>query len=219
MSFDINTSEFIKLSAKLGKLHRSALPVAVRGTLNDAAFESKKLIPAIASRKFITRKKSFFRAFSIVDKARGFNVGTMKATVGVNPSKGSKIAEGLSKQEKGGNIESGKLIPHDKGRISGSHSKVIRKTHRLSSIKIARQGKKSSGKNYLLIKKGGKGTVFFIKNSGKKSKLVPVYSYRNTKISKVKPSPFVSVAAMEASKRIPAYYKIQAERQFKRALK
>lgn len=219
-SFDINTKAHIELTAKLGKLHRSALPVAVRGTLNDLAFETKKNIPETASRKFTTRNPSFFRAFSSVDRARGFDINSMTATVGINPSKGSKVAEGLEKQETGGAIQGRKLIPHDKGRVSGSHSKRLRRKHRFGNIKIGDSRKKGQGSiNYLLIKKGSKGTVFEIKGTGRRRKLTPVYSYRSSKTSRVQSSPFMKPASIMAMKKINTFYRIQAERQFKRLLK
>ena len=219
MAFDINTKAAIELTVKLGKLHRSALPVAVRGTLNNAAFETKKYIPITASRKFITRNKSFFRAFSQVNMARGFDINSMKAEAGINAAKGSKVAEGLEKQETGGSIQGRKLIPHNKGRISSSIKKRVRKKHHFKNIKITDARKKGKGSiNYLLIKKGGKGTVFEVRKVGKKQKLTPVYSYRNTKISRVTPSPFMKPASLIAAKKMPVFYKKQAERQFKRLL-
>ena len=219
-TFDINTSEHIKLTAKLGKLHRSALPVAVRGTLDDASFETKRLLPETAARNFVSRNKSLFRAFSTVNKASGFNIDTMASEVGINPAKGSRVAEGLAKQETGGNIKSRKLIPHDKGRTSGSHEKKLKAKHRFGRIRISEAGKKGKRTNYLLIKKGGgKGTVFEIKGVGKKQKLTPVYSYRSTKISKVDASPFMKPASESASRKIPAFYRARAEKQFKRLLR
>lgn len=221
MEFDINTKAVIDLTAKLGALHRSALPVAVRGTLNDAAFATKKNIPIIASRKFTTRNRSFFRAFSSVNKAGGFNINNMKSEAGINAAKGSKVAEGLEKQETGGTINSRKLIPHKRGRVSSSQSKRVRAKNKFSSIgKIAVAGKKNQPKtNYLLIKKGSKGTVFEIKKTGKKRKLTPIYTYRNTRKSRVAPSPFMKPSAFLAARKIPEFYVKQAERQIKRLLK
>jgi len=220
VSFDINTKSSIDLTVKLGKLHRSALPVAVRGTLNEMAFETKKMLPQTASRKVITRNKSFFRAFSSVERARGFNINGMESIVGINPDKGSKVAEGLEKQETGGAIQGRKLIPHDKGRTSGSHGKRLKKKHRFGNIRIGDVKKKGQGRvNYLLIKKGGKGTVFEIRKAGKKQKLTPVYSYRSTKISRVQKSPFMKPASLMATKKIDEFYRKNAERQFKRLLR
>ena len=123
----IDTDELIELTAKLGKMHRSALPSAARNTLNNAAFETKKEIPIQGKKKFVTRNKSFLRAFSTVDKASGFDLKKMKSTAGINNNKGSKVAEGLETQEFGGNLYTGRLVPHDNARTSNSHAKRLRR--------------------------------------------------------------------------------------------
>lgn len=222
MAFDVNTKALIELTAKLGQLHRSALPVAVRGTLNDAAFETKQRVPQLASRKFITRNRGFFRAFSSVNRAGGFNINTMRAEAGINPEKGSRVAEGLEAQETGGAIRGRKLIPHDKGRVSGSHRKRVRRQNRFSNIgKIAdsRKRDKTGSADFLLIRKGSSGTVFKVQQTGRKRKLTPVYHYRNTKVSRVKPSPFMKPSAYLAMKKMPDFYLKNAEKQIKRLMK
>jgi len=217
MAFDVNTDEVIKLTVKLGSLHKSSLPSAVRNTLNDAAFETKKWIPTTASRQFTTRKKSFFRAFSSVQRARGFDINTMQAVAGINPDKGSKVAEGLEKQETGGTLSGKKLIPHDKARISGSYGRSVRKKNYLSNISnISTPKNRKKGSKHILIKKGGKGTVFEIQKRARGSKLVPIYTYRNTRKTRLQPAPFMRPAAMIATKKIPAFYKNNAEFQIKK---
>lgn len=218
-TFDVNMEEVVDFSTKLAKLNRSAFPVAARQTLNDAAFMTKQLVPKIADQKFTTRQRNFFRAFSIVNKAQGFDVGRMVAVAGINADKGDEVAEGLEQQETGGTITGRKLIPHDKGRISGSYSKKLRSRHRFQNINIATRKNKKSGSNYLLIKKGGKGTVFHIKRLKTKNKLTPIYTYRNTRKSRVQKRPFMRPAAMMAASRMPDFYVKHAQRQFERVLK
>jgi len=217
MAFDINTDEVIKLTAKLGSLPKQFLPSAVRATLNDAAFETKKNIPITASRKFVTRRKTFFRAFSSVQRARGFDINSMQSVAGINPDKGSRIAEGLEKQETGGTITGRKLIPHDKARVSGGYARTVRKKHHLANISnISTPKKKRKGSKYLLIKKGGKGTVFEIQKRARGNKLMPVYTYTGTNKHRVQASPFMKPAAMMARKKIPRFYKNNAEFQIKK---
>ena len=93
-TFDINTNDVIKLTNKLDELHRSALPSAVRNTLNNAAFEMKKNIPFQADKKFITRDKGFFKRMSAVNKASGFDINRMVAETGII-SKDKKLAKNL----------------------------------------------------------------------------------------------------------------------------
>ncbi|WP_300440722.1 hypothetical protein [Christiangramia sp.] len=244
-NFDVNTDGAIKLTAKLEKLHRSAFPVAVRGTLNDTAFKTKSLVPKVAKSKFTTRQKSFFRAFSTVDKAKGFDLRSMKATTGINSRKGSKVAEGLEKQEFGGNIQGRKLIPMDTSRTSNSHDKKVRRKHRFDrlgkTIRIRGRGNRGTrksrlvarvmvanrlGASHFITNRGGKGTLFEIDSVRQnirtkkiKFKLTPLYRYRKSRISSVTKKPFMQPSAKLASKQMLNFYKKNAEKQFHRLLR
>tara|TARA_R110000822_G_scaffold123489_3_gene257902 strand:+ start:12703 stop:13365 length:663 start_codon:yes stop_codon:yes gene_type:complete len=218
-SFNVNMDKVIGFTAKLERLNRSAFPVAVRQTLNDAAFETKKLVPKMASQQFTTRQKNFFNAFSVVNKANGWDVNRMMAVTGINADKGSEVADGLEQQEIGGSIEGRKLIPHNMGRISGSHSKKLSTRHRFRNINIATPKNRKAGAKYIMIKKGGGGTVFEMKRLKSRTKLTPIYVYRRSKKSNVKRSPFMAPAASMAALKMPDFYINNAEYQFKRALK
>ena len=246
-NFDVNTDGAIELTAKLGRLHKSAFPVAVRGTLNDAAFKTKKLVPKVAGSKFTTRQKSFFRAFSVVEKAEGFNLRNMRATAGINAAKGSEVAEGLEKQEFGGSIRGRKLIPMDTARTSKSHGKKVKKKNRFkniadsSTVRIRGRGNKGTrksrlvarvmvakrlGASHMITNRGGKGTLFEISGVSQnirsrklKFKLTPLYRYRNTKISRVTKTPFMQPSAKLASRKMLKFYEKNAEKQFKRLLR
>ena len=52
IKLDVNTDAAIQLTAKLERLSKSAFPSAVRNTLNEVAFEHKRLIPKVAKQKF-----------------------------------------------------------------------------------------------------------------------------------------------------------------------
>jgi hypothetical protein len=217
MRLDVNTDAAIIFTAKLEKLHRSAFPSAVRNTLNDAAFETKKLVPKKANEKMTIRQKNVFSKFTVIDKAKGFDIRRMSSVVGIDGRSKSKLADGLEKQETGGNVTSRKLIAHDMGRISGSYSKKLKAKNQFSKIgSIAGPGKRKKGSKYIMIKKSSaKGTVFEV--SGKK--LTPIFSYRKSKISKLKARPFMKPSAVQASKKIESIYKNNAEFQFKKHLK
>lgn len=243
--FDVNTDDNIALTAKLEKLHRSAFPVAVRGTLNDAAFKTKSLVLKVAARKFTTRQKNFFKSFSTVEKAKGFDLRQMKATTGINASKGSDVAEGLEKQEFGGSIKGRKLVPLDSARVSGSRSKKLRSKNLFENlgktIRIRGRGNKGTrksrlvaramvtvklGASHMITNRGGRGTLFEvsglrqnIRTRKLKFKLTPLYRYRNSRISRVTKTPFMQPSADLASKKMLEFYSKQAERQFKRLLK
>lgn len=245
-NFNVNTDAAIELTVKLGKLHKSAFPVAVRGTLNKAAFETKKLAPKVANQKFITRDKKFFKNFTKYDKAKGFDLRRMEAVAGVDGAgKKSKVAEGLEQQELGGVVKGRKLVPMDSGRGSGSHMKRVSKKNRFGANKgktarprgnykgpaesrfIAKvMSAKKKGAETVVISGGGRGTMYRIYNTRRlktnnhlKIRLKPIYHYRNTKDSPVPKTPFMEPSAKMIQKRMPAFYKENAEKQFKRLLR
>lgn len=215
MRLDVNTDASIKLTAKLERLHRSAFPSAVRNSLNEVAFNSKKLVPKTASENFTIRQKNFFNRMTIVNKASGFDVSKMVSKVGIDGSK--KISEGLEKQETGGNIQGRKLIAHDMSRVSGSNAKKVKSRNFLKKLNnIGTAQKRIKGSKYFRIKKGVKETVF--ERTGK-NKITPIYNYRKTKISKVDSKPFISPSALQASRQMESIYKKQAEFQFRKYLR
>lgn len=218
MQLDVNTAQVIKFTDKLDKISRSALPVAVRQTLNNAAFETKRLVPIISSGKFITRNKSFFRSLTIVNKAGGFDINTMSSEIGISNVK-DKIASGLEKQEYGGTIKSRNLIAMDGARTSGNNAKSIKKINNLSNIKLNKSKKKGTGTGFVMIKKGNKGTVFATKGKGKKNSLTPIYSYSKGRSVPIKRTPFMEPASIRAQERIPFLFIKEAEKQIKKHLR
>lgn len=245
-TFDVNTKEVIKYTAKLERLHKSAFPSAVRNTLNEAAFQDKVLIPKTANKKFITRSKSLFKAFTVTNKASGFNVNTMQSEVGLNPSKGSRVAHGLGKQETGGSLNGRKLIAHRDARIGRNKNKKVAARNRFSkgnihnatnSYRNGRGGKKSrfvsavmstakSGSTRMLLTSGNKGMVYDIghisssrKTKRIKFKLKKLYSYRSNPNTKVKPVGYMKESANVIQKRIPNIYKEKFEFQIKKHMK
>lgn len=126
--FNINTDAAVRWTNKLEKLHRSALPVAIRNTLNSAAFDVKqKTLLTETSSEFVNRNKTFFKAKSRVLKAKGFNTKTMSASVGFIGADKNQAVEDLEKQERGGQIGGRAFIPIDTARVSKNNSKNIRK--------------------------------------------------------------------------------------------
>jgi hypothetical protein len=246
--FDVNTEASIQLTAKLGKLHKSAFPVAVRGTLNDAAFKTKKLIPKAANSKFTTRQKNLFNSFTTVEKSPNtFDLRKMKSKVGIKntTTRTDKLTDGLVAQETGGTIKGRKLVPLDSSRTGENRSSKISKMNRFNNFqkKTPRRkinsgpGTKKSrfvrhvmsaameGANHVTISEGGKGIMYRIdsvkrlKTRKIKLKIKPIYYFRNTRKSNITKTPFIEPSAKIVTKKIPQLYKIQAERQFKRLLK
>lgn len=216
MRLDVNTDASIALTAKLEKLHKSAFPSAVRNTLNEVAFISKTLVQKKTDDTFTIRQKNLFKRFTVVEKAKGFNVNQMVSRVGIDGTTNPKLSQGLEKQETGGVISGRRLIAHDKGRVSSSSKKKIKKQNYFSSIgNVGKPNKRIKGSKYIMIKKGVKGTIFEVKNK----KLTPIYNIRQTDKTRLQSKPFIKPSAMMASKRLDDIYKKQAEFQFKKYLK
>ncbi len=140
MVLDINVSSVVRFSDQLQKMHRSNFPIAVRETLNKAAFDQKqKTMPDQAKKAFIHRQKNFFKAFSKVEKAKGFEVNKMKAIIGFteNNLKGGNnySVRDLEQQETGGRIGGKAFIPLAGARAGKSYSKLVRPANRISNIK------------------------------------------------------------------------------------
>lgn len=187
VKLDVNTDACIKLTAKLEKLSKSALPSAIRNTLNDVGFEHKRLIPIEAKNSFeYSRNKTFFRAVTNVEKASGFNVNTMKAVSGLNPNalggKAKKVIDNLEAHENGGILKSRKLLNLNTSRVgSGKGGRVqssarfektpfhdstdafkanLKKTgSKKSAFVVAILSANKSGKKNMLIKGGKKGKI------------------------------------------------------------
>lgn len=123
--FNVNIDEIKEYTLKLQGLHRSALPVAIRGTLNDAGFALKKNnMPKIARQMFEERQPNFFKANSRVEPATGFDVKSMVAEVGFvssglhSPATNYAVRD-LEEQEEGGIIKGRSFKPLPGARIGG----------------------------------------------------------------------------------------------------
>lgn len=138
LRLNINTDAVVGLTNKLEKLHRSALPAAVRGALNDAVFNVKtKTMPAEAQATFKQRQPNFFKANSKFEKAEGFNINRMRSTVGFYENKLTNQAtnyavKDLERQEGGGQIDGKAFIPMRQAR--GGRG-LVRANARIAAIK------------------------------------------------------------------------------------
>jgi hypothetical protein len=135
-----DTSQVDAYADKLGTLKRSALPTAVRATLNGAAFRMKKnTLLKEASKAFTQRDKNFFKAFSKVEMAKGWDVDQMVATVGFSErglvGSNNYAVKNLEQQEDGGKIGGRSFIPMRTARSGNSSSKKVRANYRVSDLR------------------------------------------------------------------------------------
>lgn len=138
MFLNINTTGCVVLTNKLEKISRSALPIAIRGALNQTVKNIKQnTMPASARDKFNQRQKNFFTANSKFEYAKGFKINDMKAMVGFYENKLSNATtnfaiKDLEEQEHGGNIRGKTFIPMHAARVGGVGN--VKKNVRLSEI-------------------------------------------------------------------------------------
>lgn len=237
--FNINNDAVVVLTNKLEKLHRSALPVAIRETLNNAAFDVKQdTMLKSSKRHFINRNRNFFKANSRVDKAKGFNVDNMQATVGFITSKlkgSDQAVEDLEQQEYGGTIKGRSFIPMDAAR-GGSKTKAVRPGNRFSKITNIINANKAKGKSKkqkfvtAAIRAGNGGyvlgnnsaqTLFKITSITRRGNLMiikkkPLYSFKEGRSIQVSRTGFMSSATLSSAKKLNEFYVKQAEKQIRR---
>jgi hypothetical protein len=230
MQFNINSSEVVKHTNTLEKMHRSALPLAVRNTLNSVAFDVKKnTMPESAEKEFVNRAPNFFKANSRVEMAKGWNVDSMQSVVGFIPK--DQAVEDLEEQEYGGTIESRSFIPMDQSRAGGPATKV-RPVNRLMKIgKVVNantmEGKTPQAKFMNAARKAGKGgyvlgnlpdkTLWKIEAiDGRTIKKKPLYSYEKNRDVSVSATGFMRAASMESANKLNAIFFEQAKKQIDR---
>lgn len=233
MQLNINSNEVVRHTNTLEKLHRSALPLAVRNTLNTVAFDVKKnTMPASAERAFVTRAPNFFKANSRVEMARGWDVNSMQSVVGFIPK--DQAVEDLEAQEYGGVIEGRSFIPMDQARM-GSPATKVRPSHRLMKIgnvvnANTIEGKTPQAKFLNAAKKAGKGgtvlgnlpdqTLWKIEAiDGRTIKKKPLYSYEKNRDVYVGATGFMRDASMKSARLLEQTFIEQAKRQIDRLTK
>jgi len=238
--FLINTDSVKKYSKKLDSLNRSALPVAIRESLNDCAKDMKmNTLMKESKDSFINREHNFFKANSSYDRATGFSVNQMKAVIGMvdDRLKGSNnySVKDLEQQESGGRIKKKAFIPMKSARKSGSNS-LVRPNARLQKIKTIVDVSKQDGTNKgvqfeLAVFKAGKGgfvlankTLFkvnsvFREKGDTRFKLTPLYSFKAKRSVKVSAHNFVKRAGNDSREKIEQFFQIRAEKEILKYMK
>jgi len=222
MELNINSDALVIHTNKLEKMHRSALPVAVRNSLNNVAFDVKqRTLPSQVKKDFVNRNKTFFKATSRVSMASGFDVRTMQSIVGFIGGEKNQAVRDLEQQERGGTIGGRSFIPMKSARSSSSNSKLVRKDKQLNRIKNINtvRDRKDFFKQVVKSGVGGfiihKNTLFQVKRIARGNiKLDALYSYEKSRSVKVKSTEFMQTASLTSNKRMETYFKINARKQF-----
>jgi len=136
MVFDVNSTNTFRFAQQLGDISKSALPIAVRQTLNSAAYDTKQNTMPKEAQRFEKRKPTFFKANSTVVAAQGFDINVMQSLTGFRPkpSDRSHSVQDLQQQEYGGGIENRAFIALPTGRVGKRWSGNVKKENRMSEI-------------------------------------------------------------------------------------
>lgn len=248
MKININSMAVAKHTNTLEKLHRSALPNAVRNTLNNAVFDVKtKTMPKSAKEEFTNRSPNFFKSQSRFENAQGFNVSTMKATVGFVEGglKGENnyAVKDLEEQEEGGIIKGKSFIPLNTARTGGSYNKLVKSNSRLTNIQRIVNARNQQGKTKAekfvkaIIKAGNNGYVLGseykgdnilfkvnsissnLKTRNLKYKITPLYDYQKNRKIKTKPTHFMREASLDSAEKMNKFFIKNAEFQIRKLKK
>lgn len=236
MQLNINSHEVVKFTNTLEKLHKSALPVAIRGALNKTAFNVKQnTMPNQAEKTFVNRQKNFFKANSRVEMAKGFDIKQMEAVVGFTEGglKGDNnyAVKDLEQQERGGTIKGRSFIPTDVAR-GGDNSRPVRPGNRLAGInRIINSNKGTGTRKQKFVKAAqlaGQGGYVIGNNERKilwridsitkrrgriKIRKTPIYSFEDDREITVKGTGFMRSASLQSVNNIDEFYIAEAERQ------
>jgi hypothetical protein len=91
-------------------------------------------MPRSSRKRFTNRQKSFFKATSTVEKSSGFNINSMKSTVGFKGGNSNPAVADLKQQEHGGKLKRS-FIANDEARVGSKPTGNIKKNNRISVIK------------------------------------------------------------------------------------
>ena len=247
---NVNTDANIILTAKLERLNKQAFPAAVRSTLNDAAFAMKKgNILESARRNMTVRNPSFFRKFTGVNRATGWDVDSMSSQVGFintdpNKQKGRKAIEGMEHNEVGGSDATGAMYLA-KARTSNTLKKLVRRKARFDKGNVAKgtsskmRSKKLANVQNMVASVQENSPTFIETSKGKflvqvtsissKSvgkgkgkldiKLTFLMRSRKQNVAHAKATHFNREAALKTQKQMEVFYAKNAEYQFQKVLR
>jgi len=235
IGFNVNTEAVIGLTAKLERLNKSAFPSAGRSTLNDGAFKMKgKNILDSAKKNMDVKNPTFFKRYTGVKKANGFNVNSMFSEVGFTDKHAEKAQKavnyGMEANEVGGTDDSGlKYYPATRGsrrmvkRLMYFDKNKVDDDQSGNTVRRAFRAKKK-GKNFFINTSKGRALIKVKSITKKANGRIKINSQllmmdRTVKKAKAKATHFVKEGAIITSKEMDNFYVKNAEYQFNRVLK
>lgn len=210
----IDLKQVNKMAFQLRRMHRSAMPNVVRDTLNDTAFYAKKeQLKKTTGKIFTKRDKNFFKRFSGVKKAVGYDLRAMSSELGMSDE--TVASQNLKQQNNRGKIKKRAFMPLKAARTGGNNSRKISSANRLSKVNIVNSDRFKRGNKKSRIFKAvyaGRGTKKMVLHDGMlykpkniregrkglKFKLTPMYTYKKGRSIYVKKTSFLDKTALEA---------------------
>lgn len=202
--FNIDSSQIQLFKQKLEKIHRSAVPVAVRQSLNEAAYQMKSVIlPSEFKNDFTIRRPTFVKSHSAFTRSKNtFEIQYMSSECGIIRGK-SISGNRLELQERGG-VVSDRAVPINKNGVSPTRMNerneskqsaiyYYRKFRNAKKGVIMRNRKRTIIKtdDYLFeVRAGGEWRTLYVLNS----------------TARIKPKRFIEPAGTMAASRIPYYF-------------
>ena len=243
-TFSVNTDAVIGLTAKLERLNKSAFPNSVRNTLNDGAFAMKQgNILASAKKNMTVRNQTFFKKFTGVEKAKGWNINSMQSQVGFintdkDKKKGQKAMIGMEHNEVGGSDSQGAMYLYE-SRTSKDRNKLVNRNKRFNKARVTKAKTTKNYKNsffanaYNAFEKKqsffmfSKNTKYLVTvksisrgdNGNANIKLTFLMRSRRNNIAHAKATHFNKEAALKTAKEMDKFYAKNAEREFNKVLK
>jgi hypothetical protein len=241
MNIRVDTTAISNHAKTLNSIGKSAMPNAIRGSLNSLAFDVKqKTMPMTSQAKFTNRQPNFFKANSRVEQAVGKDVSVMSSKVGfVSTSlKGGNnhAVKDLQQQEKGGRIKKKSFIPMRPSRKGGSPGQVVQAKNRLSSINNivsadSQPGNHNRQKFVSAVFRAGVGGTILTNFKGKELlwrvnslrlqpngdfKITPIYSFKRNRSVSVGRTNFMKQATDLSSVKIYSIFYKEISRQLDR---
>lgn len=235
---NINSDAIVAHTARIEQIGKSALPVAVRGALNRAAFDVKTDTMPKSAKRFTQRSPTFFKSQSKVKPAQGFDIKTMQSEVGFIPASGAKesggATEDLEQQEHGGKIGHRAFVPLKAARAGSSYNRRVSNKNRMAALRSKIKDAKKSGaatdkgKWFSSAIHAGVGGVVISNTNPRQLRRInkimrkggntiigstAIYSVEKNRKVKIKATNFMRKASNESAAKVERYFIEEANKQ------
>lgn len=224
MQVVLDISNLREYEKKLKTMKKYDFPLAIRGTLNDAAriMKTKNIRPEFKE-NFIVRMPTMITAFTGYDKCKNtFDISQMHSKAGVyKGERNQKLGEDLVKQEEGGGVND-RMVPRAGARRFGNPNKPIIPRRVYRRFKSTYRKMAASGRSGAFVMGTNEQGVIIKTKDGR----IVRYTHHNKKWQtlytkpingKIKKEPFILPAGKKTASSLPRLFLKNAEKRFKKA--